>query len=471
MAKNPPEPPTVAPWVAAPTPEPVDDVRAFDSAAVDQGQELEDFLDEVTREASEPTVVPDPAPEPVLPSAPQLTAPQAPLSVAPLHEAEAARQGIEVPPTFYAPADPPAAPSLRPDWLEAAQRQPQSVAYVDEQTHAATPNTDTDWRLDTVQPVAKSGWRRWVYYASGKTLNLGEGPAEIAARNLDRTLQTPIESEIAVAVVQLKGGSAKTTTTMGVGNAFAEARSDAVLAIDVNPDRGNLARRTKSRTVSSVFTLLNSARPGRMQDIRVHTNETPAGLEILASAQDPAAAQAFSAKDYHQAFDIVKDFYSLILSDCGTNITHPATLAALDRADVVIIPLDAKNDNAKEAVAAIEFLQNAFEKDPVTNEAVTDAAGNKRWLYRHLLARTIVVVSHQRPGRRMFDVESSLAWFNERVADVHVIPYDPHLEESDEIVPERLNPATRLAYREVAAKVAAHFPSTYSAGTTLRQAV
>jgi MinD-like ATPase involved in chromosome partitioning or flagellar assembly len=323
---------------------------------------------------------------------------------------------------------------------------------------------DTNWRRDGIMPVAESGWRRWLYFASGKAINAGEKPADIAARELDRKLQTPITGDFSLGIVQLKGGAAKTTTAIGIGNAFAQVRTDAVLAVDVNPDRGNLARRTRARTAADVFTLLSAPRPKRVQELRSYTNETPSGLEILASAQDPATAQTFSAGDYHDVLDIVTSFYPLIISDCGTNITHQAAQAVLSRADALVIPLDAKNDSAEEAVAAIDYLHNAYAKDLDTNRALTDEHGNYQWLYRHLLARTIVVISHQRPGKRMFDVDKSLKWFKERVMDVHVIPYDPHLEESAEIIPDRLNPATRLAYRELAAKVAVLFPAAYAAG-------
>nr|WP_258957191.1 hypothetical protein [Rhodococcus globerulus] len=38
--------------------------------------------------------------------------------------------------------------------------------------------------------------------------------------------------------------------------------------------------------------------------------------------------------------------------------------------------------------------------------------------------------------------------------NVHVIPYDQHLEEGGEIIPDRLNAATKRAYRELTAKLA-----------------
>lgn len=529
--KQPPPPPTAAPWVAGPAAEPEPEIEAsgggdfYDPAA---DADLEAFLEEATQPPA-PAMVPHvepqrviaeapkpaPAPTPVAESAalpqptsgdylrvaeetpwtqvePQDTAQDAtqfelPLPIAaqdeepfelPLPVAAQDEEPFELPLPVQAPAPierpapaqlqrPAPAPIHRPAPMPASGH---SVG-TDWDRPVQEPVGGAEWRKPVVRPVAESGWRRWLYFASAKTLNLGENPADISARELDRKLQTPLEREFSIGVVQIKGGAAKTTTAIGIGNAFAEARTDAVVAIDANPDRGNMARRTELRTDSNVFTLIAAQRPTRAQEVRVHTNQTPAGLEVLASAQDPAAAQSFSERDYAEAFGILRDFYSLIISDCGTNITHSATQAVLAGADALVIPLDARSDSADEAVATFNYLYGAHAKDPQTNQPIVDDQGNRQWLYRHLLARTVVVISHQRPGRRMFDVDKSLAWFRERVMDVHVIPYDPHLEESGEIVPDRLNAATKQAYRELAAKIAGAFPSTYSADSHLRRAV
>jgi MinD-like ATPase involved in chromosome partitioning or flagellar assembly len=208
---------------------------------------------------------------------------------------------------------------------------------------------------------------------------------------------------------------------LGIGNAFAEVRTDGVIALDVNPDRGNLARRADIRTDSSASELLDGPHPQRLQDIRIHTQQTPADLDVLASAQDPAVAEAFSTDDHDLLVDIVREWFSLIVSDYGAGITHAATQAVLPKADAVIIPLDAKKDSADEAVATIEYLHSVYDS--------------------HLLPRTIVVISHQRPGRRMFDADRVLSWFAQPVRAVHQIPYDRHLDESGETVPQPLPPA------------------------------
>ncbi|PXX53946.1 MinD-like ATPase involved in chromosome partitioning or flagellar assembly [Nocardia tenerifensis] len=335
---------------------------------------------------------------------------------------------------------------------------------------AAVATGARDWRRDTVRPAPGSGWRRALYLVSGKALNPGQSPAEVAARALDRRLRTAIESDFRIGFVQLKGGSGKTTTTMGVGNAFAACRSEGVLAFDVNPDRGNLARRTSARSEASALTLLAGPRPRRVHDVRAHTQLTPAGLEILASAADPATADSFAAHDYRQLLELAGDYFSLMLADCGTGITHPATQAVLAEADALVIPLDAKKDSADEAVATVEYLYHAYAKDPVTGAPLLDERGERRWLYRSLLSRAVVVISHQHPGRRMFDTTAATHWFNQWVHAVREIPYDRHLDEGGAIDPQLLHPRTRQAYRELAAALAGLFPLKYSPTSGLRPA-
>lgn len=473
--KQPAPQPSAPPWVAGPQLQPEADY-AGETECHDPASDvldLEAFLDEVTKSPAGATpvvearythdgAVPELAwarqPAPDTASA---TADEQPS----VHDVEVADEEH-----FEAPLPVRTPPRIQQPAPRSVTRQAVGTSW-DHAEQGIVPAGTVDWRTPPARPVPGSGWRRWLYLASAKSINLGENPADAAIRELDRKIQTPLDREFSLGVVQLKGGAAKTTTSIGLGNAFAETRPDAIVAIDVNPDRGNMGRRTELRTGSNVFSLIASRRPTRVQDVRAHTNQTSAGLEVLASAQDPAIAQSFSEWDYAGVFGILSDFYSVIISDCGTNITHSATQAVLARADALIIPLDARSDSAEEAVATIDYLHWAYAKDPETNAALIDDQGHQQWIYRHLLARTVVVISHQRPGRRRFDVEKSLDWFRERVMDVHVIPYDPHLEEGGQIIPERLSAATRLAYRELAAKVAGVFPSTYSTDPHLRRAV
>ncbi len=63
-------------------------------------------------------------------------------------------------------------------------------------------------------------------------------------RKLD-LIRTPVLSCYRIAVISLKGGVGKTTTTTALGSTLATERQDKILAIDANPDAGTLGRRVR----------------------------------------------------------------------------------------------------------------------------------------------------------------------------------------------------------------------------------
>lgn len=90
-----------------------------------------------------------------------------------------------------------------------------------------------------------------------------------------------------IAVLSIKGGVGKTTTTLGLGSAFSMVRSDRIIAVDANPDRGTLAERVRDQsTHSTVRDLLSDTHINSYADVRNHTRMATSRLEVLASEQD-----------------------------------------------------------------------------------------------------------------------------------------------------------------------------------------
>lgn len=294
-----------------------------------------------------------------------------------------------------------------------------------------------------------SGWRKGIFAASFGTVNLGENPTDIYKREVDAAIREPIRGEYEIAVLSLKGGAAKTTTTLGLGNAFAQVRTDRAIAIDVNPDKGNLARRVARRTNHTAAELLAAAGSiTRAADITPFTNESPARLEVLASSNDPAIAEDFSANDFHAIYDLLKQYYSLIIADCGTGMRWPAMSAVLGRAHTVVVPMSARADSADAAEDTLNYMRDY---------SYMDSAGGQVHPFRHLLSRTIVVISHQTPGKPLIDVPAALHYFRSRVRGAHEIPYDAHLAEGALVDPALMRPETHEAYRQLAASIATDF--------------
>jgi len=96
----------------------------------------------------------------------------------------------------------------------------------------------------------RSGWRWLVWVVTFGLWNLGESPADVRRRQLVARVNQTIRGDYKIAMLSLKGGVGKTTTTVGLGSTFASLRGDHVIAADANPDRGTLASRIPVQTTA-----------------------------------------------------------------------------------------------------------------------------------------------------------------------------------------------------------------------------
>ncbi|GLZ38197.1 AAA family ATPase [Actinokineospora sp. NBRC 105648] len=316
------------------------------------------------------------------------------------------------------------------------QRQP----YQPPQQRAGGDELSSARLLKQAKRTPQSGWRKAVYVASGHLINVGESPAEIRRRELIARVNQPLRGCYKIAMLSLKGGVGKTTTTTTLGSTFSSLRGDRVIAVDANPDRGTLSQKIPLETTATVRHLLRDAtRIRRYSDIRAYTSQGPSRLEVLASEQDPAVSEAFSEDDYRRTVSLLEHFYNIVLTDCGTGLMHSAMKGVLDVADSLVIVSSGSVDGARSASATLDWL---------------DAHG-----YRNLVARSVAVINSVRPKSGSVDLDKLAQHFGARCRAVCRIPFDPHLEEGAEIELERLAPETRLALLEMAATVADDFPN------------
>ena len=302
------------------------------------------------------------------------------------------------------------------------------------------PDLSTSALLRQLKPPPSSGWRRLLYLASGKLINVGEGPRAIEHNNLVAQVNRPLQGCYRIALMSLKGGVGKTTITATLGGTFASIRGDRVIAVDANPDRGTLSQKVPLETPATVRNLLRDAeRIERYSDVRGYTSQGPSRLEVLASDSDPAVSQAFSAEDYDRTLAVLERFYSLVLTDCGTGLMHSAMSSVLSKADTLIVVSSGSVDGARSASATLDWL---------------DAHG-----HQDLVRRSVCVINAVRPGSGKVDMQKVVDHFSRRCRAVRLVPFDPHLEEGAEIELERLKPKTREALIELAAVVAEGFPT------------
>lgn len=372
-----------------------------------------------------------------------------------------AAQQFTTPPFFTGPDSPPPQhfSAMPPPRTSPSQTGPGQAPHMIPQHHrshaypgpagfAPQPRVSGPVTLDEVALLRKarrapaSGWRRTVHKLSAGAINPGESADDVVYKQLLDRVNQPVRGDYRIAVLSLKGGVGKTTATVGLGSTFASLRGDRVIAVDANPDLGTLAQRIPQQTRSTVRDLLSDESIYRYSDVRAHTSQAPSRLEVLASERDPAVAEAFSETDYRGVMTVLQRFYNIIITDCGTGLSHSAMNGVLDMANSLILVTSPAIDGARSAGATLDWLQ---------------AHG-----FGHLVSGAVVVLSSSRPGASTIDTGQLSAHFLTRCRAVQQIPFDDHLAEGAEVDLDLLGKTTRRAFVELAATVAEDFSSTTS---------
>ena len=293
--------------------------------------------------------------------------------------------------------------------------------------------------LRKVRRAPTHGWRRLIHTLSGGAINPGESSSDIEYARLLERVNRPVRGDCRIAVLSLKGGVGKTTTSIGLGSTFAWLRGDRVIAVDANPDLGTLAQRVPLQTGSTVRDLVADRSVTTYADVRAHTSQAASRLEVLASERDPAAAETFDADEYRAVMNVLQRFYNIIITDCGTGLSHSAMTGVLDLAHAVILVTSPAMDGARSAAATLDWLGSHG--------------------YAHLVPRSVVVLSSSRPGASTIDTVKLAQHFLTRCRAVQRIPFDDHLAEGAEVDLDLVNKQTRLAFVELAATMADDFAS------------
>ncbi|MFD0719079.1 MinD/ParA family protein [Streptomyces globosus] len=251
-------------------------------------------------------------------------------------------------------------------------------------------------------------------------------------------IRTPVMSCYRIAVISLKGGVGKTTTTTALGATLASERQDKILAIDANPDAGTLGRRVRRETGATIRDLVQAIPYlNSYMDIRRFTSQAPSGLEIIANDVDPAVSTTFNDEDYRRVIDTLGRQYPIILTDSGTGLLYSAMRGVLDLADQLIIISTPSVDGASSASTTLDWLS---------------AHG-----YGDLVSRSLTVISGVRETSKMIKTEDIVQHFETRCRGVVVVPFDEHLAAGAEVDLDLMRPKTREAYFHLASLVAEDF--------------
>lgn len=301
------------------------------------------------------------------------------------------------------------------------------------------PALDQTNLVNAVKKAPRSGWRKMLYNVTGGHWNVGDSQQDLEHDQLLEKIRRPLRGDYRIAVMSLKGGVGKTTTTVALGGVFSSIRHDRVIAIDANPDLGTLAQRVAAPGPATIRDLLNAEDTSKYASIRQFTTQAKSRLEVIGSERDPAVSESFSDEDYRHAVDILQHHYNVMLTDCGTGLMHSAMSGVLELANSLVLVTSPALDGAQSASATLDWL---------------NLHG-----YEQLAANSVVVVSAAHPENATIDMDQLIAHFRSRTRAVHVIPFDRHLSEGATVDLDRISKETKQAYMELAAIVAEDFDS------------
>ncbi|VFB01864.1 MinD/ParA family ATP-binding protein [Nocardia cyriacigeorgica] len=273
---------------------------------------------------------------------------------------------------------------------------------------------------------------------------LGLSPAEQRTEDRRSRIRRQLNNTYQIAMISVKGGVGRTTTTATLGSTFASLRPDRVVAIDANPDFGDLSTRTVRHPYG--LTLRELARDpnlGAFSAVQSYTSVNASNLAVLASPWTTEANEALSGQEYGTGVEILRRHYNLLLVDCGTGVLDSATRTVLQTSDAVVVVT------------------------PATVGGVTGAVATLNWLSTHgldrLIAKSMVAIVHHQPLKPTVDVEAIENLFATAHRPTFTLPYDAHLAEGGEIDLRLVTKETKLAFEELAAALADDFP-THLAG-------
>lgn len=285
------------------------------------------------------------------------------------------------------------------------------------------------------RPAPESGFRRFFYYLTLKTVNLGDSLKVRERKALDARIGAVVSGGAKfVPVLTRKGGVGKTTVSTLLGMALALSREDRVIAIDANPDRGTLAERVSKSTRFTVRDVVNRAAAiDGFTDFSTMVSRDVTRLDVLASDSDPMLSEAFDEGDYNVVADMAARYYSIVLTDCGTGIVHSVMRPTLQRATGLVIVSGGSVDEARLASETLTWLE---------------ANG-----YGDLVRNSVVALNTATQATQLVKLDEIEQHFKTRVRHVIRIPYDPALAAGSVIKFKDLKRGTREAARELAAVV------------------
>lgn len=286
---------------------------------------------------------------------------------------------------------------------------------------------------------AERGWRAALNKVAPLTIGPGKDEQyEISLK--DRTAKT-VRQTFTVAVINLKGGVGKTVTSKLLGSTLASIRGDKVIAVDLDNDSGNLTERNGRETDLSLLDLVADGEVSRYLDVRTHTSgDKVSQLEVLGQPDFATSERSIEPSDFGKAMRLLRDYYSMVIFDCGTGLSSPLVQAALRDSSAVVVVTSASIDALQDTDQTLEWLGNNG--------------------YHELRKNLVLVINHTDPSRPNVGVPKVIEQYSRHIPRerIFTMPFDRHIHEGRAINLKLLSKRTRRVALEIAAALSDMFP-------------
>ncbi len=288
---------------------------------------------------------------------------------------------------------------------------------------------------------ARWGWRGLVNRLTGGAVSAKAKGAELADRKATRDIQRAFSRPMTVVVIQPKGGAGKTPTTIGIASALGVHRGGYVVGWDDNETRGTLAVRVTNRDSqrTTVWDLLGELPSFERTDARVGDlsyfvrAQGEAQFDALVSDDHPSNMAQIGEREFHRIHAVLQRFYRVVVIDTGNNVRSPNWQAAVNAADVVVIPSTYQRDVGFSASWVLDHL--------IQTGRVA------------LAEHAVTVLTAADPSTDQKVRDELLRHFGNRTQNVVEIPYDAHIATGGPIHWDQLREATRRAWIQAGAVV------------------
>lgn len=286
---------------------------------------------------------------------------------------------------------------------------------------------------------AKQGWRGMLHNLT--RISIAPGKDEIYELSLQERVQRLVRTTFPMAVIGVKGGVGKTVVTEALGSTFSTIRGDRVIAVDLDPDAGNLIARHGRESALTLSDLVADSSLTRYLDVRAHTSQNKRSrLEVLTGPDYARTEMPLLRDDVEVVMPILKEHYSLVLMDTGSGLKTNLMTAILRQSRALVVVSSASIDALEETQVTLAWLRNNG--------------------YQQLLETTILVINTTERSKPNIEVDKAVEQFSRqiRAERIFVLPFDSHIHEGKQITLELLSAKSRRRYLELAAAIADLFP-------------